>query len=1267
MSETFNFYNWASQGEDVAADKIQETPSFDFYNWASGNQETNQEKKEELTTPTTPSTPSFNFYNWASGEDSVTAVGQPSLDEPDAVRKAQYGASLETYLLGDLWRLGEAAFTSKTAEEIEKERLEEIYKKFPEFADGKYDNDAAVWGGRGLVMLTDPVYFLMPWGRAAQAGRAYKGFKSYAAAGGATAALGATVGAGATSIHTAAKGKFEWNDVLVGAAAGAVLSPVALGVTSGVSKVASKVSPKIFGGDKAKAEAVRKVLEGDALKNLNISPKQLSDVKKISTLPEVKRLFKELEAVNNNFVNYIEPKRLRLLKLNEIKKELGLIDKKTGKVLSDKSPKYKKIVKKLTNKEKELLKGSVDDFKKFGKKVAEEVKIGMERQARAEHNYQVELIKQIHAIGGLKSQLGRMLAVNLTRPLVGSAMGATAGTLFTDSEEGFNTFVMAGFGLGMTSRLLRSGAIKGIPTNVQQGFDKVLKGEYLKNLARSININTSTTLSTKLSARGSILDEFSTMMFPKFDTAPQLNFFGNVIEGAGPRITGTSSNIEQMAQSAFNRFTGAIYGEKGLLYGASQETQENALKIVRGSTEKFDIKSQSLAIKIRAYLDDFKAYFNEVGIVEASTITNYFPRKINFNAVNRSKESMNLFLDDMATVFQNITKTAAQRKTLKENGLAVKNRKFTKTEARNAAKKYFEGISREYDNPIIGLDGNYKISNTDSFGKLKIVLPLSEHIQHQRIIQGSYDDVEKVMEKWLVNDIGTVLNDLARTSVKSVEFARKFGPQGQLLNQYFSRLKKQYIDNGFTKETMGVGGYNKDVKAMADAVNALFQRHGRAGDPFEKNIVATLSTLANLSMMDKVTIANLGDLVQPFQNSRHFLSWAQGISRTNMLTRLEKGGAESLELFHGKVARQLLKDAYYGAGEKVGVTEAGRASAKYTDIVSMGNEKFFQIIGLEGITNLARRYAYNVGIIDGYKSARSISLALEKANVKSFKDLSSLSKVQIEDIQHLTKLGVTSLDDVIKLGRFNTVDDALANQEGRILLNRIGVKAADRDAIIPTVGNRLLFTQTRNPLVRILGQFSSWAQAKSAQTNALIARAESGEQAQLFRMAGALAVYGAISDLREYAKYGEVRTDYDEDPGLWLAHSMNLSGNMGWLPTYVLNRIVGPGADRPLEVFPGATVATNVSLGLSNAGSAFFGKQDYDAAVRNFYDAAPAPTIRGFIARTDLPVLRRFEYKGDFNVQKDFFKKDLSLPSNIFNKGGQVRNLITKIKEKNNV
>ena len=47
----------------------------------------------------------------------------------------------------------------------------ELYEKFPWARTGKYDNDASVWGGRAAIMVSDPLYLLMPWARAAQMGK----------------------------------------------------------------------------------------------------------------------------------------------------------------------------------------------------------------------------------------------------------------------------------------------------------------------------------------------------------------------------------------------------------------------------------------------------------------------------------------------------------------------------------------------------------------------------------------------------------------------------------------------------------------------------------------------------------------------------------------------------------------------------------------------------------------------------------------------------------------------------------------------------------------------------------------------------------------------------------------------------------------------------------------------------------------------------------------------------------------------------------------
>ncbi|BCV01995.1 MAG: hypothetical protein CM15mV48_420 [uncultured marine virus] len=636
------------------------------------------EQKEEEQKSTVPQVePNIPIYMQGS------EIAQPSIDEPTALRKTQYGAAQETYLLGDVGRLTYAAFSPKTIQQIERERQQKIFDEFPEFKDGKYDADAAVLGGRALVMVTDPVYLAMPWARAAQAGRAYKGYKKYAAATAATSALGATVGGGTTALKKGATGQeLTGDDILFGATAGAVLSPVAMGVSAGVSKVAGKVAPKFFGGDKLKEEAVAELLKKNQVQSLNLSQKQLEQVKKISSLPEIKRLFKELAAEDNNYLKFILPQQNIIKKINE----LGL--------KSDDPKALETLIKNLTSAEVKLLKEA--GVKKAGpnsvaRALNKQIKLGIERQAKKEYDYNVAVIEQIHAIGGLKSQIGRALAINLTRPIIGAGMGAGAGVLWADSEEGFDAYVQAGASLGLVSRALRSGMLKGIPKNTQIGFSTELLKNYINNLARGTNILLSTSQSTKLSARGGVMDEFSTMMFPKFDTTVRLDAAGRVIKGEGARLTGYSQNIESSTQKAFQTFVRAIYGKEGVLRNTTLQQQEEALAIVRGAKGTFSKEAQDLAVRIKDFLGSFRTYYNQVGIKESEIIANYFPRKINFAFVNQSKKNQEDFLKDMGLVFQNITKNASKKNPVrvgtKADGTPIEVKKpYTPAEAKKPLK-----------------------------------------------------------------------------------------------------------------------------------------------------------------------------------------------------------------------------------------------------------------------------------------------------------------------------------------------------------------------------------------------------------------------------------------------------------------------------------------------------------------------------------------------------------------------------------------------------
>jgi hypothetical protein len=724
-----------------------------------------------------------------------------------------------------------------------------------------------------------------------------------------------------------------------------------------------------------------------------------------------------------------------------------------------------------------------------------------------------------------------------------------------------------------------------------------------------------------------------------------------------------------MADRRFAQFVRQAYED--VVGGSDSNLQIQALNIVRGDkASKYSQEAQDLAGRVKGYLDEFKEYYRGVGFKEKEILDNYFPRKFDFKKIMSSNEETEKFMDTVTTVFQNMTKNASKDNPItigynKDGSNKVVKTKLSKAKAREIANTYFDSIKQAYDNPIV----DYASKTTKGgavAGQLNtynMQLPISDHIKFQRILKGSFDDVEKLLTPYLVNDIGDVLADLARTSVKSVEFARRFGTDGKGLRTFLERLRTQYKDEGFV-ETKGYFSpdHKADVDAIKNAVNSYFGRYGKQGGPTARHIGAVLSTLANFNMMDKVTIANLGDLIQPFQNSRFFLSALQGMGQNV---------SKQMAIKHTQVAQAANRNAYFTAdGASSPFTLSNRQPGNFMSILGKSNDAFFKLIGLEALTNLARRYAYNVGAVDSHKTAQRFVSKFKgrTLNVNNIKDNSLLA-----DVNHLIKTGVISVDnnsnvrnlsDVIAFGRAKNLDAAMNTQSSRTIIDRVGNKAANRDAIIPQVGNRLLFTQHRDPMIRMLGQFSSWAMAKSAQTNAMIGRIENAELRTAIGMLGSLAIFGGVQDLRDFVKTGEIKTveELEQDPDKWLAFAANMSGNLGWLPTTVVNQLAGYGSSRPVEFFPAMSIASNIADAFAGAVGASLNKEPYDRAVRNFYEVLPAPTVRGILDRAGVPFT---VYKKGYNVDRVIRENPFRIKTlnNLFSKGGfvnQLRKLFSK-------
>ena len=81
----------------------------------------------------------------------------------------------------------------------------------------------------------------------------------------------------------------------------------------------------------------------------------------------------------------------------------------------------------------------------------------------------------------------------------------------------------------------------------------------------------------------------------------------------------------------------------------------------------------------------------------------------------------------------------------------------------------------------------------------------------------------------------------------------------------------------------------KEISLVTKTIDAFFDRYGTKVGANQRTIAGILSTISNLNMLDRVTIASLGDIVQPFTNSNNFWTFWRGALRTGFTNKREKG------------------------------------------------------------------------------------------------------------------------------------------------------------------------------------------------------------------------------------------------------------------------------------------------------------------------------------------------------------------------------------------
>ena len=1164
--------------------------------------------------------------------------------EPTTAEKISYGLDKQNMFFGNVFRVAKAGLSAsfdpnKEFEEIALENAANerasLYDRHEKFRGGKYDEDIEVLAAEMATFLVDPYYIFMymtPWGRAMSMRQ--QGLKAAAKVAGLSAG---TVSLDKLFDNLATTGKANPKDVAQAGALAGVLGPASMKAF----QIIGKLLPK---ADKGKIAQIIQVVEGKTQAQLGVSKAEYKTLQKIAGDKDFLRLNSQLKKTETTSRTLIKNQSKEQ---DEFYKSVLKIDKDIAKLKSDRKLiksdvvgliDKKKATKSISTKIAQIKKAEAARTKAFEKAQTELWKknsLISKKVIDETAKRDVQFLEKLWKEKGLTEKTAQVVLSASIRPLMGAATGYGFGKLWGPDDANLNNWMLIGASLGGISKGIQ--ASKTLPGQSKNMLQRLLYQDATKFSFQKVRELTSTTTSTKLAAIGGETEKIGLQL----------------LEGIDSSFSRTS--VTQRAEDLLQTWR---LRTANVNKPYSLDEQALALSVIRGSKAKVSTRVNTLANKLTKELQDFKKVREEAGIFSLNEKTgklmevkNYFPRVYNYNEISKDPKKFEKIL---INIFKSLGKNDKNAKSSAASFAQSLQNADDSVINKEAISNYVQGVSKQ----VGVLNKN----------------PLSEHITKARILEGPYAKVEKVLNDngYLVNNANDVLFNLYNRSMKSIAFSETFGNKGQMLKPYLDNIIKKYKDAA--GKQLGITNENWKAKARAEidlvtnTIDGYFGRYGTKQMGVSKSIAGTLATISNLNMLDRVTIASLGDLVQPFANSNNLLSFFKGAVRTGFTNRRETGVAKNLnQNLENEIRSWLLKTGSKTKDKlnrsNLSSTLGDEAVLKFDDATQaanvmgkMGplrkvNEVGFKIMGLQWLTGLARRYAYNVGAVDAYTSANRLAKFVSANGNKS---LSSGKGLKL--VKDLNRYSI-SAEDGLRLGKFNTFDGAIANKTANKILNQSGLLAANRDALIPQVQNRLLFAQSRNPWVRLMGQFTSWAMAKSAQTNKMLQRIENGDSKQMVKLLAALPVYGGIQMLREIAKHGEVLTDpaYNEDK--WWAESLRLSGMSGILPELAIGRLTGPGSQQPWFIpFPAASVATDVGKIAQDTL-----KGNTDSAAQRFWNKiVPFPTYRKWITdlfsgveitrkynnnnNTDNTIKpRKFSYGGVVIKRKKYSTGDLSL------------------------
>ena len=1007
--------------------------------------------------------------------------------EPTTGQKLELGGRLERYTLGNLLRTAQAGLLTisnnksfkENIKEIETERTEKIFDYMSQKYNvdfRQYQNDAAVITGRVGVAVADPVTFFIPWAKIARAGKIT-----------ATAA-GAGIGATDMALYEyAAYGEINPNNVLFGAAAGGASSLIGAVVANRFPSVADDTI-NLGKIDSPDADTVVKsTVKDEAV--INLEGQDLEALKTV--LPIV---MKNKATIIDNLEPTLALHKMATQARNDIKEFQTL--KTEGQILWD--PKKRewnftaetKINKKdfdiLNEKRKQAQKFLKDDLLDYYVKLSEgtgEIVDGTFK----------ETIKQGFEI---TDSLMQKVLNETFRPLFGGGVGFTAGTFIGDEDDAINYSLM---GAGMTFGVVYN-RIKDAPYLRQGQKEKafgLIENESMRMLHNFLKIKGSGTTAARGINHGaeneilvrSLVQVMDGKKLNKVSAEEASDFLTSTF---GQQITEVIQNATQIERTAATK----IIKQLG--------TREAVQKEFKLSTE-----AMTNVDNLIANTNEFKKFFNG----------SYVDPVITYNKIDNYDLPQ---IWDTAVIMgnrvgaENAVKKALAAEFPKWNATAAK--LTGETSLDNAAERIVADVLGEVTESVF----KRPKTKAEVFGNFEAI-PQLKNYQRERIFKSL--EARKELEPFLKQDLKDILEDWVSNTVKGVEFARQMGQNGEIVNKLAYGLRQKFRDGVISEKEL-----DSKLRLMKNTVQAYFGLVGKsATDPLQSNLAkdgfALLTFLSNTTMLPRSIIPQLGDFLQPFQNSKvgsAAAGFADAWKKDGIAARYGIGGSKA-----NTIGSTVNKDIE-------GVFSAGlHPSTTFQQKLSDWTKTFFKINGMAPATNFAAKVAFSTGINEVFDIAKKIG---------------NRTKISRSLQTQLNFYGITK-QDLEGLRKFKTLEEALDSASGQAALTKVGMKAFKRDVGLPGIGNRMIFAQSNNPMIKSAGLFLSWAQYKVGQMNGLINRVENGDLKLAIKMLGTIGIFGGLRELqimmspsREY--YAE--KEPENFSAKWWGQAAGLSGIIDW-------------------------------------------------------------------------------------------------------------------------